>query len=98
GASRRPWLLTLALPGILAYCQAPLRRVRARAPELSARGLLAAAALIPLIRLVGDLAKMVGYPVGIWRRWRSTKLRDEIAEYERRTAASRTAHNQYCDF
>jgi hypothetical protein len=28
----------------------------------------AAAALIPVIRMVGDVAKMMGYPVGIW--WR----------------------------
>ena len=25
---------------------------------------------VPLIRLVGDAAKMVGYPVGLWWRWR----------------------------
>ena len=27
-------------------------------------------ALIPIIRLVGDVAKMVGYPQGVWWRLR----------------------------
>jgi hypothetical protein len=52
-----------------------------RAPALSGRERLAAAALIPAIRLVGDLAKMLGYPIGIWRRWRSPELRSEIERY-----------------
>jgi hypothetical protein len=25
---------------------------------------------VPIIRVVGDVAKMVGYPVGLWWRWR----------------------------
>jgi len=81
GARRRPWLLALALPGGLAYCRAPLRRLRARAPTLSPHELLVAAALIPTTRLVGDLAKMLGYPTGVWRRWRSAELRSEIEKY-----------------
>jgi glycosyltransferase involved in cell wall biosynthesis len=85
GARRRPWLLALALPGVLAYTRAPLRRVRTRAPALSWHELLTAAALIPAIRLVGDLAKMVGYPVGIWKRWRSPELRERVREYWRGT-------------
>jgi hypothetical protein len=32
---------------------------------------LAAAVLVPLIRAVGDVAKMIGYPVGIWWRIRN---------------------------
>ena len=31
-------------------------------------------AWLPVIRVVGDLAKMAGYPVGVWRRARSAKL------------------------
>jgi glycosyltransferase involved in cell wall biosynthesis len=81
GARRRPWLLALALAGGLVYSRAPLRRLRARAPALSARELLTAAALIPAIRLVGDLAKMLGYPAGVLRRWRSAELRSEIETY-----------------
>ena len=81
GARRGPWLLGLALPGVLAYSRAPLRRVRARAPGLSGSELLAAAALIPAIRLVGDVAKMIGYPAGIWKRWRASELRQSVQAY-----------------
>jgi GT2 family glycosyltransferase len=89
GARRRPWLLALALAGGLAYSSAPLRRLHRRAPALSGRELLAAAALIPIIRLVGDLAKMLGYSAGVWRRWRSAELRREIESY-RNLAEPRT--------
>jgi glycosyltransferase involved in cell wall biosynthesis len=81
-ARRRPWLLIPALLGGLAYSYAPLRRLHARAPALGGSQLLAAAALIPAIRLVGDLAKMLGYPVGVWRRWRSAELRRAIELYQ----------------
>jgi hypothetical protein len=80
-ARRRPWLLGLLGLGAGAYCRAPLRRLRARAPALTPRELAAAAVLIPAIRLIGDVAKMVGYPVGVLRRLRSRELRQEIAEY-----------------
>jgi glycosyltransferase involved in cell wall biosynthesis len=86
GARRRPWLLALALPGALAYSFAPLRRLRVRAPALAPRELLAAAMLIPAIRLVGDLAKMLGYPIGVWRRCQSAELRSEIESYRRGAA------------
>ncbi len=64
GALRRPWLLVPLALGGLAYCRTPLRRLRRRAPDLPWHELARAAALIPVIRLVGDVAKMVGYPVG----------------------------------
>jgi hypothetical protein len=78
---RRPWLLGLLGLGAYAYVRAPLRRLRARAPALAPRELAAAVALIPLIRLVGDVAKMVGYPVGVLRRLCSPTLRQAIAAY-----------------
>ena len=81
GARRRPWLLALALLGGLAYSRAPLQRLRARAPALAGRDLLAATALIPAIRLVGDLAKMLGYPAGLWARLRSPELRERVRAY-----------------
>jgi glycosyltransferase involved in cell wall biosynthesis len=82
-ARRRPWLLGLLGLGACAYSRAPLRRLRARAPALTPRELATAAALIPTIRLIGDVAKMVGYPVGVLRRLRSPALRQAIAEYGR---------------
>lgn len=80
---RRPWLALLGLPAVLAYTRAPLRRLRQRAPALSAGEAARAAALIPLIRVVGDLAKITGYPAGLWRRWRDPSLRQRVAEFWR---------------
>jgi hypothetical protein len=39
-----------------------------QAPGRSAGALLKAVALVPVIRAVGDVAKMLGYPAGV--RWR----------------------------
>jgi glycosyltransferase involved in cell wall biosynthesis len=59
--SRLAWLLPL---GVVAYTRKPYRRLLAQG--LSPEG----AALVPVIRLVGDVAKMLGYPVGVWWRLR----------------------------
>jgi len=80
-AWRRPWLLLALAPGAVLYTRAPLRRLRARAPWLSAREWAAAAAMIPAIRVVGDVAKMAGYLVGRQRRRQSAELRRALAEY-----------------
>ncbi len=68
--SRRPGL---AVAGLLAggalYCRAPYRRLAGRLPNLGPAGRAEALALVPVIRVVGDVAKMLGYPVGrLWRR------------------------------
>jgi glycosyltransferase involved in cell wall biosynthesis len=60
------WFALLVGGGI--YCRRPAQRLwpktRLWTPWARAGGL----ALIPLLRLVGDMAKMIGYPVGrIWR-------------------------------
>jgi glycosyltransferase involved in cell wall biosynthesis len=80
---RRPQILGLLLIGGLAYCAQPLRRLLRRAPALDPLQTIRAAALIPLIRLVGDSAKMIGYPVGRLRRRRSTELQEQIRVYGR---------------
>jgi hypothetical protein len=80
-AWRRPWLLGLLGLGVFAYTRMPLRRLRLRAPALAPGELAATAALIPPIRLIGDLAKMAGYPVGVLLRLRTPALRQEIAAY-----------------
>ena len=62
------WGLFLAA-GAAAYLQTPYRRLL---PYLAGRPLgerLQAIAWVPVIRLVGDLAKMCGYPVGLLWRW-----------------------------
>jgi hypothetical protein len=37
--------------------------------------------MIPAIRLVGDLAKMSGYPAGVLARFRSADLRRHVRRY-----------------
>ncbi|MEZ4637604.1 MAG: glycosyltransferase [Caldilineaceae bacterium] len=54
--------------GVIVYCARPWLRLRRIGRDLSLAAWWTAAALIPVIRVVGDVAKMVGYPVGIvWR-------------------------------
>jgi glycosyltransferase involved in cell wall biosynthesis len=61
------WLLAL-LAGVAAYTFVPYRRLSHMAQGLSWSQRLYAVALVPCIRLVGDAAKMIGYPVGwVWR-------------------------------
>lgn len=61
------WLLAL-LAGVAAYCAAPYRRLRPRLPALAPAERIEAVLLVPAIRGVGDIAKMLGYPVGwVWR-------------------------------
>ena len=71
GALLQPALWLLYLLGAAFYLLQPYRRlptVMRRAPDRSWSAWLYCIILIPLIRLTGDLAKMIGYLVG-WR-WR----------------------------
>jgi glycosyltransferase involved in cell wall biosynthesis len=64
--------------GFGVYTATPYRRLAKYLPRLSSLDRLRAIALVPLIRVVGDLAKMAGYPVGVlWRRRRRRGLRTE---------------------
>jgi glycosyltransferase involved in cell wall biosynthesis len=66
-----PLLWGLFLVGGGVYLQQPYRRlpyVMQPAPEQSVWAWLYCILMIPVIRIVGDVAKMIGYPVG-WR-WR----------------------------
>lgn len=67
-ARRRPWLsvpLALAAAG---YVQRPYRRLWPALGRLAWPGRLVALAWVPPIRLIGDVAKMLGYPAGwLWR-------------------------------
>ena len=52
----------------IAYCRRPYARLFPTLSDLPLSSALYAMALVPLIRLTGDLAKMLGYPVGVlWR-------------------------------
>lgn len=64
-----PWFWLLGLLAGLAYIRTPIQRLRQQWSDLNWGQRLYALALIPLIRVVGDLAKMAGYPVGVAWRW-----------------------------
>jgi len=63
-----PWLWVLGGLAGLAYVRLPLRRLWPRLPALAVPDRLLALAYVPIIRVTGDVAKMLGYPVGV--RWR----------------------------
>lgn len=70
GGSFGRWLGWVGLLlGLFVYCRRPWQRLRTIGAGLSPTQWLQAALLTPLIRVVGDAAKMVGYPVGLWWRW-----------------------------
>ena len=62
---RAAWLLPL---GVAAYTWQPYKRLRLDGLTFSEK--LYALSAVPVIRLVGDVAKMLGYPVGVWWRLR----------------------------
>jgi glycosyltransferase involved in cell wall biosynthesis len=67
-ATRNRVAILAAGVGVLAYLRRPLWRLWRRRREVGCGRAALAAALVPLLRLVGDLAKMAGYPVGVaWR-------------------------------
>ena len=59
------------------YIGGQIRTTLIAIPDRITWRLAATAALVPIIRIVGDVAKMVGYPVGLWWRWRNRR-RPEI--------------------
>lgn len=56
------------LGGLAAMTRTPYRRLARLTHDWPLSDRLCAAAWVPIIRVTGDLAKMVGYPVGVWRR------------------------------
>jgi glycosyltransferase involved in cell wall biosynthesis len=63
-------MLWLALPiGLGAMVRRPYGRLVGQWSRLSTGGKLAALVWVPIIRVAGDVAKMVGYPAGL--RWRT---------------------------
>ncbi len=66
---RRGGILPVALlvAGAVGYLRRPLLRLSVSAS--SAGDFMRCAPLLPVVRIVGDVAKMVGYPVGLWWRY-----------------------------
>lgn len=69
-APRAPWVVPLLGAAGAAYCATPVRRLATAMHGRPGWQWLPALALVPVIRLTGDLAKMLGYPVGVWWRLR----------------------------
>ncbi len=62
------WLILLG--GGAAYCRQPAQRLSVQTREWQPARRIRVFILIPIIRLFGDLAKMLGYPGGWLWRWR----------------------------
>jgi glycosyltransferase involved in cell wall biosynthesis len=70
------WALTLiAIPGMF---WVPWRRLSRLWGDMNWLERLRAALWVPVIRVTGDVAKMVGYPVGLWWRWQH---KDQIPDW-----------------
>jgi len=70
-ASRRSRLArVLLLLGLYGHMGKFLSRVREEKP-LPGAGMVVSYGLVPVIVVVGDVAKMIGYPQGLWERWRA---------------------------
>jgi hypothetical protein len=68
GLELSPWWWLLFLAGVAGYTFRPYRHLARMWGKQSAANKLQAALLVPVIRVTGDIAKMVGYPVGVmWR-------------------------------
>jgi glycosyltransferase involved in cell wall biosynthesis len=65
---RLGWLGLFA--GGFVYCLRPAQRLWPQTSSWRLWPRVRVFALIPIIRLVGDAAKMIGYPVGVWWRLR----------------------------
>ncbi len=70
GGAITPWFWALLFMLALAHLWAPFRRLVPRMSELGPIQRVVAIFWVPVIRLAGDVAKMLGYPVGVWWRWR----------------------------
>jgi glycosyltransferase involved in cell wall biosynthesis len=64
-----PWWWLALLAGLAAYTATPYRRLWPLLAPFNLAQRLQALLLVPVIRVVGDVAKMIGYPVGLAWRW-----------------------------
>ncbi len=70
-AKVHPLFALLYLIGAVVYLKQPYQHVQTMRHTLDRAGQIKAMGWIPVIRVVGDLAKMIGYPVGVvWRKKR----------------------------
>ena len=65
------WFAGLYIIGAALYLQRPYQHLRSMLHGLNRSGQLQAVGWVPIIRVTGDIAKMIGYPIGIWWRIRN---------------------------
>ncbi|MFB7893154.1 glycosyltransferase [Microbacterium sp. NPDC056044] len=71
-----PWLFLVGAIGFAAYVRTPVRRVWERRRMFGRPATAGALLAAPLVVVVGDVAKMAGYPPGVvWRRRRARGVR-----------------------
>jgi len=78
GILASPWWWALTLISIPGMFWVPWRRLGRLGKDLRPLQRAKAALLVPVIRLTGDVAKMLGYPAGLLWRWRH---REEIPDW-----------------
>ncbi len=66
-----PWFLGLGVIGATAYLKRPYQRLIPMLRGQKPSGQIKAIGWVPIIRVAGDIAKMTGYPVGVWWRKRN---------------------------
>jgi cellulose synthase/poly-beta-1,6-N-acetylglucosamine synthase-like glycosyltransferase len=66
-----PWWWLVLGSGAIAYVATPYRRLGPMLAPYGLFGRLKAVLLVPIIRVTGDVAKMIGYPVGVIWRWKN---------------------------
>jgi hypothetical protein len=71
------WAAGLAIAGV-GHLGAPYRRLWPSLKGMCWRDRLHAVLLVPVIRVTGDVAKMIGYPVGLVWRWRHLRCQPAI--------------------
>ena len=81
-AWRRPWLLGPLGLAVTAYVRRPYLRLMPSLATMPWLDRLTALAWVPALRLIGDVAKMAGYPVGLW--WRLTHRHEVPPGHPRR--------------
>lgn len=74
GRSNPVWWLLLSLAAISAT-RRPFMRVLTEPNSRGTASLAQSLGSILVLRIVGDIAKMLGYPVGVWWRWRFRRTR-----------------------
>ncbi len=76
-----PLFWGILLLGLLLYCRRPWWRLIRLMPVYSCRTRVRLFLWVPVLRAVGDLAKMVGYPQGLW--WRFHHRHDSRVHWRR---------------